>query len=106
MCQSVHVVLNHEINVTILALLKKISAHVHLNKNCVCEWNLKISPRSALIHSQREWQLCMDSLDIETKWEWKIRNYSVKLNFSTTCRGMVGGKKEREERRFLMLSFL
>ena len=58
--------------------------------------DLKISPRSALIRSQRAGQAYMDSLDIETKCEWKLRNYSVKLKFSTARRGVVGGfKKER-----------
>ena len=53
-----------------------------------------MSPRSALIRSQGTGQVCMASLDIETKWEWKLRNYSVKLKFSTTRRGMVGKLKK------------
>ena len=33
-----------------------------------------------------------------TKWEWKIRNYSVKLKFSAASRWMVWWIKKKEKR--------
>ena len=43
-----------------------------------------MSPRSTLIHSQRVGQVFLDNLDIMTKLEWDVINYSVKLKFSAT----------------------
>ena len=61
--------------------------------------DLETSMLSALIRSQRAGQVYLDNLDIETKWEWKLRNHSVKLKFSATRRVIVGRfKKEREEK--------
>ena len=61
-------------------------------------WDLVTSPHSALILSQRKGKVCMDSLDTETKWEWKLRNYSFNLKFSIARRGVMGRlKRERGE---------
>ena len=51
--------------------------------------DLETSPRSALIRSQREGQVYLDSLGTMTKLEWKLRNFNVKVKFSTTRRGTV-----------------
>ena len=48
------------------------------------EQDLGIFPRSALICSQRAGKVFVNSSDGKTKWEWKLRNFSVKLKFSTT----------------------
>ena len=58
--------------------------------------DLGTSPRSALIRSQRTGQVCVDSSDRMTKWEWKLRNYSVKLNLAPPGGGQCGGIKKRE----------
>ena len=41
-----------------------------------------MSPRSALIHSQRSEEVCVNSVDRKTKWERKVRKYSTKIKFS------------------------
>ena len=40
-------------------------------------------PRSTLIHSQKSGQVFVDGLDIKTKWEWRLRNHSIDLKFSS-----------------------
>ena len=43
-------------------------------------------------------KVCVYSADRKTKWESKLRNYSVKLKFSTARRGLCGGSKKVEGR--------
>ena len=77
------------------------------------KWHAKdlgTSPRSALLLSQREGQVFEGNTDRKKKWEWKIRNYSAKLKFSTGRMWIVWweSKVERTQdgNRSQMLSFL
>ena len=55
--------------------------------------------RSTLIRSQSAGKVCAESADRKTKWEWKLRNYSVELKFSTIHRGMVWWQSKSWEKR-------
>ena len=55
-------------------------------------------PSSALIRSQCAGHVFVDSVDRNTKWEWKLRIYSVNLQFSAD--NVVGVKKSRRRERW------
>ena len=59
--------------------------------------NVGTFPRSDLIHSQRVGRFYLNNLDIETKWEWKLKN-SFNLKFSFVGRGMGRFKREGEDK--------
>ena len=48
----------------------------------------------------------MDSSDVMTKWKWKLRNYSVKLKFSTARRGTAWWVLNREIRETIADDFV
>ena len=78
--------------------MQKVSKHTlsKVSSQPMSKKDLEMHPRSALTRSQRTGQMSLDSLDMMTKWEWKLRNYSVNLKFSTARRGtMWWVKKER-----------